>query len=381
MRRFGEESCGGRGALLNGAATLSIMLVVAACNDPDTAVDGNEDAATSPTGAATDNASTGTRPSTTTTSGDGTTPAVDSGSSGPAAESDTGPEEPPTSGVVRFIAMGDGGEGNDSQYAVAAIVEQVCAERGCEFALYLGDNFYDTGVTSSMDIQFIDKFEMPYADLDLQFYVTLGNHDYDLLGNAWFKGTYQVEYTQFSDKWTMPAEYYSFPAGHVTFIGLDTPRLFWNHEIPEQRDFVRNVLANTASRFTVAFGHHPYISNGRHGNAGNYEGLPLPIVDGDDVQDFVEEEMCGKVDVYICGHDHNRQWFPTTCGTQFLVAGTAAKTTDFVHRDDNPVPYFEDDVTPGFAWIEIADNEMTVAWYDETGAMNYENTIVLPEKE
>lgn len=336
---------------------------------------GTEESATEP-GSEAD-----TSPATTVASTSGAIATTTSSSSSGAMVDDSGSEsgEPPPTGVVRFIAMGDGGEGNDHQYAVASVVEQVCATRGCEFVLYLGDNFYDSGVSSTMDTQFIDKFEMPYADLDLPFYVTLGNHDYDLLGNAWFKATYQVEYTEFSSKWTMPSEYYSFPAGHVTFISLDTPRLFWNHEVTEVRNFLRGVLEQSSSRFTVAFGHHPYISNGQHGNAGNYEGLPLPIVGGQDVKDFVEDEMCGKVTVYICGHDHNRQWFPNTCGTEFMVAGTAAKTTDMVHRDDNPVPYFEDDTTPGFAWIEIADAEMTVAWYDETGAMNYENTVILPE--
>lgn len=312
-------------------------------------------------------------------SNDGTTATPPTTDAADSTDTTDGPPGKPEEGVVRFIAMGDGGEGNTSQYLVAGVVEDVCADRGCEFALYLGDNFYDSGVDSAMDVQFTDKFEMPYANLDLPFYITLGNHDYDLLGNAWWKSTYQVEYSEFSDKWTLPSEFYSFDAGHVRFIGLDTAQLFWNHEIDAQRSFVQNVLANNERRFTVAFGHHPFISNGQHGNAGNYEGFPIPIVGGADVRDFFEDEVCNQVTVYICGHDHNRQWFPTHCGTQFLVVGTAAKNTDFEHRDDNPVPYFEDDTIPGFAWIEIANEEMTVAWYDENGTLNFEDTIVLPE--
>ena len=376
MRKAGIVVRSGKNLGLSRLLALALAL---SCNS-DTGPEEVNGGTAEPTTDAASGSESPTPPPTPGTS-DATPPPSETGSSGEMAdESDSGGKEPPSTGVVRFIAMGDGGEGNDSQYAVADVVEQVCAERGCEFVLYLGDNFYDTGVDSNMDSQFIDKFEMPYADLDLPFMITLGNHDYDLLGNAWFKATYQVEYTEFSDKWTLPSEFYSFPAGHVTFISLDTPRLFWDHETNQVRDFLRNVLANSTSRFTVAFGHHPYISNGQHGNAGNYEGLPLPIVGGADIRDFVEDEMCGKVTVYLCGHDHNRQWFPTVCGTEFMVIGTAAKTTDMVHRDDNPVPYYEDDQTPGFAWIEIADNEMTAAFYDETGAMNYENTIVLPER-
>lgn len=316
-----------------------------------------------------------------TTASQTTSPDTQTGSSGGSSGTTGGGQrlDPPV-GVVRFIALGDGGEGNDNQYAVADVVEQVCADRGCEFAVYLGDNIYDTGVDSPMDVQFTDKFELPYADLDLPFYISLGNHDYDLLGNAWWKGEYQVEYSQYSDKWTMPDVYYEFAAAHVTFISLDTARLFWDYEIGAQRQFVQGVLAETTSPFTVAFGHHPYISNGQHGNAGNYEGTSfIPIVNGADVKDFFDAEICGKVTVYISGHDHTRQWFPTTCGTEFIVSGAAAKTTDMQHRDDNPVPYFEEDTNAGFAWIEIQDTEMTVAWYDLTGAMNYENTITLQQ--
>src|SRR5688572_3744110 len=79
---------------------------------------------------------------------------------------------------LRFVVLGDGGEGNDAQYLVGQAMAGVCAELGCDFALYLGDNFYDTGVESVDDEQFQTKFEMPYADCDFPCYVVLGNHDY-----------------------------------------------------------------------------------------------------------------------------------------------------------------------------------------------------------
>ena len=47
---------------------------------------------------------------------------------------------------------------------------------------------------------------------------------------------------------------------------------------------------------------------------------------------FMEESVCGKIDVYFCGHDHNRQWFQPTCGTEFVVSGAAAKNTDLEGR-------------------------------------------------
>ncbi|MGR6873165.1 hypothetical protein ACU6U9_12850 [Pseudomonas sp. HK3] len=67
---------------------------------------------------------------------------------------------------VQFIAIGDMGTGKQGQYQVSAAVESVCAQQGCDFALGLGDNIYDSGVDSTEDEQWMSKFEKPYENLD-----------------------------------------------------------------------------------------------------------------------------------------------------------------------------------------------------------------------
>jgi len=284
--------------------------------------------------------------------------------------------------VVRFIAMGDGGEGNDSQYAVAAAIEQVCADRGgCDFVVYLGDNFYDDGVESAMDDQFQTKFEQPYADLDLPFYPVLGNHDYGLLSFAWYKGEYEVEYSEYSDKWTMPAEYYSVSYPNIDLFMLNTTRFMWGSQISDQQDWIDDQIAASDAPWKVAMGHHPYYSNGEHGNAGNYEGFPWPPqLSGDDVEEVIEESLCGQVDLYLCGHDHNRQWVTPTCGpaqnpTHFIVSGAAAKTTDFAYHSGGNDVYWENDVTPGFLIVEVTADTMHTEFFDENGTMEFERDI------
>jgi tartrate-resistant acid phosphatase type 5 len=297
-----------------------------------------------------------------------------------ASGSETGTPTKPT-GHLRFVALGDAGEGNDNQFAVADIIEQVCAQRGCDFALYLGDNFYDIGVESVMDEQFQDKFEAPYMDLDLTFYVALGNHDYGLLGNEWVKSQWQVEYTQFSDKWYLPNEYYAFEIDHVKFYMLDTARLIYAEDVEPQREFMQQEIASASADIAwhIGLGHHPYISNGRHGNAGHYDGLNSSNLAGHHIKNFFDAEVCGKMAVYISGHDHDRQWLHPTCGTEFIVSGAGAKLRSFEHRDDNPV-YWEDDQRTGFAWIEILDDTMTVAFYDRDGTLDYEGQTMLPQE-
>lgn len=284
------------------------------------------------------------------------------------------PEEPDP--IVRFIAMGDGGEGNADQYAVAAAVGALCAAKtdaladGCDFVLYLGDNFYDDGVDSVDDEQFQSKFELPYAELDLPFMVALGNHDYGELSIYWWKADYQVEYTDLSDKWTMPDKYYAFEAEHASFYALNTNEILLGWSDAEQMAWLDGALTMDDSTWRIAYGHHPYLSNGQHGNAGEYEGYDwLPIANGATVQTFMESTICGQIDVYLSGHDHNRQWLAPQCGTEWIVTGAAAKTTDLVGRGTDTL--FEDDTAEGFVWIELRGDTLTGEFYDKDGALEF----------
>lgn len=298
---------------------------------------------------------------------------------------DTGEElEPPEK--IRFVALGDGGEGNETQYNVADAMLEVCTAKtdedleGCEFAIYLGDNFYDIGVDSVTDPQFQDKFELPYQNIDFPFYVVGGNHD----GGGWgsgfemYKLEHQVDYTHYSDKWTMPDEYYTFEHGHVSFFGLDTNALMWDpwfNSGEDQQSWMGPAVTQSLGDWKIAFGHHPYISNGRHGNAGSYEGIDFvdwAIADvplGVAVEEFMNTHICGQIDVYFSGHDHNRQWLEPACGTEFIVSGAAAKTTDLEGRG-NPT-FFEDDQLAGFFWAEIEGNCFTGEFYDENAQLQF----------
>jgi hypothetical protein len=284
--------------------------------------------------------------------------------------------------VVRFLAIGDTGEGNEAQYAVAAAATTICDLKGCDFALLLGDNFYDIGVNSVADTQFIDKFEMPYADLlaaEIPFYVVLGNHDYGDLATDWDLGTYQVDYADIQPLWRMPdaGYWYDFrPHEDVHFFAFDTARIMGNEDEEVQKGWLNAVVGASDARWKVAFAHHPLRSNGEHGNAGNYEGLgilPDNIVydaAGKGVREVFDDVLCGRVDVYFSGHDHNRQSFSSDCGIQSVVSGAGAKVTGFAFRDDNSAfDIWGDDQRPGFMWVEINQetDDFKGEWYDLEG--------------
>lgn len=295
-------------------------------------------------------------------------------------DSTTGPSE---TGTVRFVALGDTGEGNEDQYMVAAAIVEVCAVKGCDFAIMLGDNFYDSGVDGTDDPQWQEKVELPYIDFTFPLYAVLGNHDYG--GNGigvdfdMDKSDYQVQYTDISDLWTMPDEYYTWKLQHTEFWGLDSNQIMTdpiNGSAEPQIEWFESGVAASTATWKIAFGHHPYISNGDHGNAGSYdnlEGIPFPFVAGDNIKEFVEASVCGKIDAYLAGHDHNIQWLEPQCGTEFIVSGAGSKSEGLPGQ--NPA-YFGMPDTEGFILVELVDNSFTGTFYDKTGAMLFTKTIM-----
>ena len=105
---------------------------------------------------------------------------------------------------LNVVAVGDTGKGNSNQFIVGTALAKECQQINCQFALLLGDNIYDKGIDSPTDQQMIDKFEKPYAEMKVPFYVALGNHDYGKLANDWARGSYQLEYSKMNPKYILP---------------------------------------------------------------------------------------------------------------------------------------------------------------------------------
>lgn len=309
-------------------------------------------------------------------------------------------------GKVRFIAMGDSGapapDGESEN--VAAVMEQVCAQRGCDFVIGAGDNIYEMGAVAPEDPLFQLAFELPYAGLDIPFYMALGNHDNSISpvgeGGINLKGDAQVDYTGSalgSGKWRMPARYYAqgFPEGvsnpllelfvldssPLTHF-FDDPSPFWSGAalstyIAEQQVFLQDRIAASKARWKIALAHHPYISNGDHGNAGEFDlhapqdpctiAGPLASAScrGAEYKTFVESTVCGQADVFFSGHDHNLYWLQpvASCGrTHHILSGAASKERVVNDENRNPAFYQVGSIF-GFFWVEIDGGRMTAAAY------------------
>jgi len=143
---------------------------------------------------------------------------------------------------------------------------------------------------------------------------------------------------------------------------------------------VDEALSRSTRPWRIAFGHHPYVSNGKHGNAGNYDGWVtalLPDHSGDYYKAFFDEHLCGEIDVFFAGHDHNRQWLGSTCGTLHAVSGTGSKTEPLENRDGNAYE-FQNDTDVGFFWIEIDGDTMRVRARDVDGNIDFETLVERP---
>lgn len=277
--------------------------------------------------------------------------------------------------TLRFVAMGDTGKGNQGQKDVAAAIAAHCAARGCDFVQLLGDNIYDSGVSGVDDPQWQTKFEEPYKAIALPFYVVLGNHDYGGDGAGWEfgKGAHEIAYTAKSMKWKLPAAHYRRTVGNVDFFGLDSNLVMFNREVDKQKSALATWLASSTTTWKIALGHHPYLSNGTHGNAGNYDGLWfVPIAGGQNVKKFFDDNVCGKVDLYISGHDHSRQWMTDTCkGTELAVSGAGASATDLPGRNKTRFQSKE----LGFLYVTITGRTLTAEFIDKTGKVEFTRTL------
>jgi hypothetical protein len=248
-------------------------------------------------------------------------------------------------------------------------------------------------VADADDPQWALKFERPYAVLDIPFYATLGNHDYgapsvlqelaDGLGGLGIdrtRGQAQVAYAQTQDKFRCPHIFYRFQAGPVELVSLNTATLFWKDlgfvetlaGFEPDNDAQLRALdqwdAEPLAPWRIAFGHHPYLSNGRHGNAGAYDGVFIDglIGSGSALKEFFEERIVGTYDVFLAGHDHNLQDLGEVDGTHLLVSGAGASVRDLADPNRNPTFYQSEEL--GFLVVEADERSMNFIFYEVPSA-------------
>ncbi|MCG8607859.1 metallophosphoesterase [bacterium] len=276
------------------------------------------------------------------------------------------PEKRSDIDYIYFAALGDQGMGSDGQRHVANLMNEKAKKDSLHFVITLGDNFYGKGVTSVHDKQWFQKFEAMYdlSHLQTPFYASLGNHDH-ANGNA----RHQVVYSSGSDKWEMPYYYYTFiktidELSAVQFFALDTDVIVRGSRFDhEQIAWLERELRASNATWKIVYGHHPVFSYGRHGSEPRMNEIVRPLLEK------------YQVDVYVCGHDHDRQLIGSVGGIDYIVSGTGSKSRNTRYGDKTV--FAATDL--GFAWFRVSAEELHVQFIDTAGNIEYAHTWIKPD--
>jgi acid phosphatase len=237
----------------------------------------------------------------------------------------------------------------------------------------MGDNFYENGVDSVDDPQWLSSFENIYTAPSLQspWRVILGNHDY--------RGNVQAQLEYKSPRWYLPGRYYqlseTLPDGEkADFFYLDTSPFIRNYigtkvniagqDTAAQLAWLDKALGTSTARWKIVIGHHPI-----------YTALaPEPGFDHD------QPDLIARLDpilrahdihIYINGHDHNLQAV-TMNGITYVTNGAGSETYQAMSAT---IRGGFVSGAHGFMTIALSSQKLDYALIDMAGTTLYAQTI------
>jgi 3',5'-cyclic AMP phosphodiesterase CpdA len=249
-------------------------------------------------------------------------------------------QRPLPPGEVNLVVFGDFGNGKRTQRETARAMAEYVERVGTQFdaLLTVGDNFY-VKMRDADDYQFQSLFEDMYDARRINFpwYVTSGNHDYEKNDKGRTKVEVEQEYARKhpGSRWKYPAKYYrvDFPQGGggageagrplVTALMLESSMPHQTRaEWQEQKRWIAEQLATTTALWKIACAHHPFFSNGSHGDNGVMQMEWGPIF------------KAGGLDFYLAGHDHDLQHLEIPgWPISFVQAGGGGQPVTDMRRD------------------------------------------------
>ena len=279
-----------------------------------------------------------------------------------------------TPGALSFIVVGDWGRyGSPPQRAVAAQMAHTAETLDTKFFISTGDNFYPNGVASVDDPQWQQSFEQVYADFALHndWFVVLGNHDYR--GNP----QAEVDYTQRSQRWHMPARYYTVikhidKATDAQFFFIDTTPFIAEYQkasdqyaltgqdTSAQLAWLEQTLAQSKARWKFVVGHHHIYSGGKRGTQLELEQTIAPLMKKYGVQ------------AYINGHEHDLQVIQHPgAKTTYLVSGTGSEYRPTGNTEGTLFSLS----AYGFMALSLSSDHLLVQVVDDAGAVRFKHAL------
>ena len=279
--------------------------------------------------------------------------------------------------MIEFYILGDMGSGERSQYTVSNALKEHMGNKSSTFVCGLGDNIYEDGCTSINDEQFITKFEKPYSNIPdkIKFYMCIGNHDYGRYSCGKGNSIYQIKYGKRSKKqgkkWIMPNNYYSFRKRSkgviVDFFVLDTNSFNLNEKgMKEQQKEMSQKINQSNAHWKIVYGHHPWRSIAGHGNA------------EEELERFFKDLYSeSPFDLYMCGHDHNKQYIRMNILNKelpLIVCGTGGKVYEDMNfldclDENSSLEFISNNL--GFAFIRAYKTKLDITFLNDKNIKEY----------
>ena len=281
------------------------------------------------------------------------------------------------SAAFNFLVVGDWGRnGFFNQADVADAMGEIGERVYSRFTVSTGDNFYLAGVDGTDDPKWRRSFEDVYTAPVLQstWYSVLGNHDWQ--GDV----PAQIAYTDQSDRWHMPAQYYAetMAVGDSTealFVFLDTTPLAsppgyrqrfsdtGDWDVDDQLAWLEETLSGSDAAWKVVVGHHPiYVGSTSYSDNERLVEMLVPLFERYGVQ------------MYFAGHDHNLQHHrPEGSVVDYFVSGAGSLTREVIATPNTLFALR----TPGFMAVSMTPTSAEVQAYDEKRALVYRAAVPL----
>lgn len=256
---------------------------------------------------------------------------------------------PNREGSLKFLVIGDFGNGTREQLQLAEQMVKHREKFRFEVAITVGDNIYGRNTSESLR----QRFEIPYKPLldgGVKFYASLGNHD-------------ERELQRLYSHFNMGGEfYYTWKAPHedVRFFALES-----GYPTVQQIGWIEREMQSSNEKWKIPYFHHPLYSSGeRHGSRNDLQKILEPI--------FIKN----NVSVVFTGHDHIYERTKPQNGIVHFVVGSSGQLRRGNLADRSPITASGYDADRAFLLAEISGDELYFNAISRTGQIVDSGVIV-----
>ncbi len=284
---------------------------------------------------------------------------------------------PTTDSEFRFIALGDSGNGSNTQTSLAALM----AKQSPQLIIHVGDLVYPAGATSDYAANFYE----PNAELirSIPFMPCEGNHDVATeLGAPLLR---EFVLPRNGPPGIEPERNYWFDYGNARFVALDTNLKAAHGAITHEEmkttvaTWLRKVLTDSAATWKFVYFHHPFYTGSSHSAEGSAYVKEA----------YLDVMESAGVDIVFWGHNHlyerigpmwkdNLVADTATPGIVYITTG-AGGVSRYPERDDPPayVRAHNDEVF-SFTVVDVNGSRLRLRQISEDNQVIDEISLVKP---